>query len=194
MLTEPAVLVIHIQVYAKPFGGKFTCLGGSRPVAIPVWFVSLVYIVCIAENAQARVVGETEVEGAGQPAVTRSAGKLRIANRSCLVVTFQCHIHHIVFMQGAGMFFFVLFLVELQFMNDIIGQVVEHDAVVAPEEFLSVEQQVVHPPAVHQNLPVRLQIAAGNAANEAAEHGAFGNVESIGIHLYGISLIGYLHY
>ena len=156
MLVEPAVLVIHIQVYANPFGGKLSCLSGSRPVAIPVWFVSLVYIVCIAENAQARVVGETEVEGAGQPAVARSAGKLRIANHACLIVTFQHHIHHIVFMQGAGMFLFVLFLIELQFLNHIIGQVVEHDAVVASEEFLSVEQQVVHPPAVHQNFPVRL--------------------------------------
>jgi hypothetical protein len=71
MLTEPAVLVIHIQVYAKPFGGKFTCLGGSRPVAIPVGLVGLVYVVCIAEDAQSGVIGETEIEGASQSAHSR---------------------------------------------------------------------------------------------------------------------------
>ena len=194
MLVEPAVLVIHLHVYANAPGGKLARLGGSRPVAITAWLICLVYIVCVAENAQAGVVGEAEVEGAGQPAVACSAGKLGIANQTCLIVALQRHIHHIVFLQGAGMFLLVLFLVELQFLNHIIGQVVEHDAVVTSEEFLSVEQQVVHPPAVHQNFPARLQLAAGNAANESAEHGAFRNVESISIHLYGIPLVGYLNY
>ena len=138
MFVEPAVLVIHLHVYAKASGGKLACLGGSRPVAIIAWLGCLVYIVCVAENAQAGVVGEAEVEGACQPAVACSAGKLGIANQTCLIVTLQRHIHHKVFMQGAGIFLLVLFLVELQLLNYIIGQVVEHDAVVTSEEFLSV--------------------------------------------------------
>ena len=69
MLVEPAVLVIHLHVYANAPGGKLARLGCSRPIATIAWLICLVYIVCVAENAQAGVVGEAEVEGAGQPAV-----------------------------------------------------------------------------------------------------------------------------
>ncbi len=68
-----------------------------------------------------------------------------------------------------------------------------HHLVLAFEEVLAVERQVVHLLAVDVDVAVLLQLGAGHLANEAVEHRAFGHVEGRCVVDQRVAAIGQLH-
>ena len=151
----------------------------------------VVQVVGIGIDAYARMVAEAHGKEAGEEGLQTSPRRggscscLHIAEPSDGVFLLQLHIHDVVLVvllvaaQPLGLL--GEFVVDLHFLHSVGRQVVEHHGVVATEELLAVEQQTLHELAIVVDLSVLLQFHARHLLDEGIEHGAFSQLEGVGI-------------
>ena len=145
----------------------------------------VVQVVGIGIDADARMVAEAHGKETGEEALVTATSCLHIAEPSDGVFLLQLHIHDVVLVvllvaaQPLGLL--GEFVVDLHFLHSVGRQVVEHHGVVATEELLAVEQQALHELAVVVYLSVLLQFHAWHLLDEGIEHGAFSQLEGVGI-------------
>ena len=138
-----------------------------------------------------------EAEQAGQIAIVGTQAALDITHGAAVVFALQLHVHHVIFLLDVVAKKFALLgaLVEdLQFLDGVVGQVVEHHLVLTLEEVLAVEGQVIDLLTVDIYVAVVLQLGTGHLADEAVEHRTLGQVEGRGIIDEGIATIGEFYF
>ena len=177
-------------------------IASSRvPVAVRRSTCPLVDVVEIAEQRGTQVVGEVETEQTGEVGFfsllfAQSATHFGVGHRAVVVFAFQRHVHRV----------FTLFDItsqqtalvglcfeHLDFLDRVVGQVVEHDTVASTEEVLAVEREVVNLAPVDEDLSVALQLHARQLLDESVEHRTFRHIERIGIIHHRVAAIGNLH-
>ncbi len=164
----------------------------GRPCGRLTGSAGIVEVVEVAEDGDARVVGETQGEEPGQVAVMGTAAHLDISYPTGVVLPFQVHVHHV----GLVAEFLVEHLpaqtrlvIDLHLLDHVGGQVVEHDLAVFGEEVLAVKQQALHILAVDIDAAVVLQFHAGQLTDESVEHASLGELEGIGVEDERVALV-----
>ena len=178
---------------------QFGADGAARgaPVGVGAGASALVDVVGGGKYRETRKVGEAQPEQARQVAVVRAGRGLHVAHVAGGVLLFQVHVHHVVLLLHVlpqGFAALGGFFVHLELLDGIVGQVVEHDFVVAFVEVLAVEEEVVHLSAVDVDFAVFLELSAGQLADKSVEHGAFGQVEGVGVVHDGVALVKHLDF
>ena len=166
------------------------------PVALAARLSVLVDIVEVAEGREHRVVVEVHAEEPPQVAVFRTQASLGVGQDVAVELAFQVDVHHIVFLLYVAADTFAQpgrLVVYLQVLHRIVGQVVEHELVLAAEEVLSVQEQVVDALSVDVDVAVLLQLGTRELSYQSVEHRTFGQVEGSGIVDDGVAAILYLH-
>ena len=194
---EPAVLVVHGEVSSGQF--HFLLSGKDLRFGVPSAASGrphLVRVVRSGEKYDARVVRKAQSEQACQPFLVSTRACFGIGHVADGVFLFQFHVHHKILLPGSlvdhlAQRYFLF--VELQFVNHIVRQIVQHDAVVALEEVLSVQCKVVHFTPVHVYRAVVVQFRSRHIGHQRVQHGTFGNLERPCVHHKGVALVGQLH-
>ena len=194
-------LFLHVLVFV--FGGDVCAhllgrpqplrLVGRTPVTLLPRAAVFVHVVGVGECGDACVVGVVETKETGEIAVVGANASLGVDECATIVFAFQFHVHHVVFFAH----FLALpatilrrLVVDLHILHRIVGQVVEHYFVVAFEEVLSIERQVVHLLPVHVDVAIVFQFCTGHLTHQSVEHRAFGQVEGGGVVDHGVTPIG----
>lgn len=86
-----------------------------------------------------------------------------------------------------------VFFIHLHVFYHVSGQVVEHNLIVSLEKVLAIEQQTFHLFAIDQNAAIALQFYPGELTYQGIEHGAFLQLEGIGIEYECIALAVKFH-
>ena len=190
------VLVFRLYVHACLLGGALSLRHvAGAPVAVAARPAVLVDVVGVAEERHARVVVVVETEQPGHVAVVGAAARLGVGHVAAVVFALQLHVHHVVLLLHVVTNQLALLgaLVEdLQLLHGVVGQVVEHDLILALEEVLAVQRQVVHLLAVDVDVAVFLQFCTRHLTDESVEHRAFGQVEGRGVVDQRVTAIGQL--
>ncbi len=84
-------------------------------------------------------------------------------------------------------------MVRLYALHHIGRQVFEGYVGIAVKEVLSVDQQIAHAIAVDRDDAAGIQFHAGQTGYQLVEHGAFGEVEGIGVVHNGVALHHHHH-
>ena len=137
-----------------------------------------------------------ESEDTSQIAVLRAHAALGIQQIAAMILTFQTHIHHVVLLLHVAPHHLTLtgtLVIHLHVLHDVVRQVVEHYLVVALEEVLAVECQVIHLLPVDVDVAVALQFCPRHLAHQSVEHRPFRQVEGRGVIHDGVTTIGNLH-
>ena len=127
---------------------------------------------------------EPQAEKAGAVAFLRAVCPFGIGQPSHGVFPFQAYVHDQFFITGLlseKFAEFPVFVVHFHVLDRVGRQVFEHDGRFAFEKILSVEQQVFHVTPVDEDAPVVFQFHARKLADERTEHGAFGQLERVGV-------------
>ena len=143
------------------------------------------------------MVGVVESEETSEVAVVGAQSPFDVRKHATVVLAFQFHVHDIVLLRRFLTLPFALFrrlVVDLHILYRVVRQVVEHHFVVAFEEVLAVERQVVHLLAINIDVAVIFQLGTRHLTNEAVEHGAFRQVESSGVVDHRVATIGNFYF
>ena len=192
------ILVLRGQVQARLLrGAQPLRLVGRCPITLIAWLAVFVDVVGVAEHRQSRVIGVVESEETSQIAVVGAQSTLDVGQQPSVVLTFQDHVHDVVLL--LYLFAFPLavvrrLVVNFHVLHRVVRQVVEHHLVVATEEILSVERQVVNLLSVDVDVAIVLQLGTWHFADKSIEHGALGQVKGRGIIDHCIATIGNLHF
>ena len=184
---------VHAYLLGSPQSRRHV---GRRPFAFAARLAVLVHVVHIAKERHPRVVVVVEREQACHVAFFRAKASLDVGQISAVVFALQADVHHVVFLLHVVAYHLALLgrlVVDLDVLDGEVGQVVEHHLVVALEEVLAVECQVVYLLAVDVDVAVVLEFGSRHLSDESVEHRSFRQVEGRGIVDDGVAAIGYLH-
>ena len=84
-------------------------------------------------------------------------------------------------------------MVGLYLLHSVGGQIVKHHTIVALEEILSIEHQLIHLLTLHEYAPVVFQLHTVHLTDKCVEHRPFGQVECIGIEGNRVTTVGHLN-
>ena len=152
-------------------------------------FCCLVDVVGTAKQHGPRAVGVAQPKGfqlvAPVAALRGSGARLYVGCSANAVFTFQHHVHRVLLLVLVGdaevLVLWGLLVVHLHVLHREVGQVFEHNLVLALEEVGAIQRQVLHLLAVDEDFAGLRQLDAGQLLDESVEHGAFGHVEGVGI-------------
>ena len=169
---------------------------GRCPLAIATGLTVLVDIVGIAKERQACVVVVVEREESSHVTVVGTCAGFDIPHEATVIVALEHHVHHVVLALHIVAYALTLtsrLVVDLQLLHGEVRQVVEHHLVLATEEVLAVEQQIVHLSPVDIDVAILLQLSTRHLTDESVEHRSVGQVEGRCIVDNGVATIGNLH-
>ena len=114
-----------------------------------------------------------EAEQTGQITIVGTQAALDITHDAAVVFAFQLYVHHVVFFLHVVAYQFALLgaLVEdLQLLDGVVGQVVEHHLVLAFEEVLAVEGEVIDLLTIDIDVTIVLQLSTRHLTDKSVEH------------------------
>ena len=138
-----------------------------------------------------------ESEGTSHVTVICTVPPFDITHIASIILTLQLHIHHVVFLLYVVTNELTLLgalVKDLQFLDGVVGQVVEHHLVLTLEEVLTVERQIVHLLAVDIDITVVFELCPRHLTDQSVEHRAFRQVESRGVIHQCVATIGQLYF
>ena len=158
--------------------------------------VRLVEVVDVAHYAILQYVGETQKEHTSHPAFPSARRSLQIGDVPNAVLLLQVHVHHI-----AGSLHVIAqrlalvraFVVGLDVLHRIVGQILQQYLPVATQEGTRPEQQLVHLAAVHVYLPFIGHLHPWQLPYQRIQHRTVGKVEGIGVVHDGVTPVVHLH-
>ena len=113
------------------------------------------------------------------------------------VFLLQLHVHHVAFVVGnllpKKLTLLSPFVVYLDGLHGVGGQIFEHDGVVATKKILAIEQQCIDVFAVMVDSSTLFQFYAWQLSDQCIKHRTFGQLESIGIENKRVAFIIELH-
>ena len=151
----------------------------------------LVDVVQASEEHSPCAIGEMQAKAfqfvAPVAAVGRTwrTSRLDVCRAATVIFTLQDNIHSVfllaLVLDAEVLVLFRLLVIDLDVLHGEVRQILQHHLVLALEEILAVERQVVYLPSVDEYLTVLLQLHARQLLDEAVQHRAFWHVESVGI-------------
>ena len=197
MLAQDARLVLCAKTCAHLLGDGLTLRTVRRtPVAFSSRTTVLVDVIHVAKDRETCVVVVIQSEETSHIAVACTSCRLGIGYVATVVLALQLHVHHVVFLLNLCAYQSTLLgrlVVYLQVLYRVVRQIVEHNLVVALEEVLAVEREVVNLLAIHIDVAIALYLSSRQLAHKGVEHRAVGHVEGAGIIHECVATIGELH-
>ena len=194
-----AVTVFHIIVNTCLLLGQHTAIMQALrvPTATFTWFTVTVQVVGRGVGCHTRMVGETEGKESGQPPVFCAATSLHISQCSDRVFLLQLHVHHVAFVIGnmlpKELALISPFVINLDGLHSIGGQIFEHNGVVATKKVLAIKKQSIDVFAVMVDSSTLFQFYSWQLSDKCVKHRPFGQLESVGIENKRVALIIELH-
>ncbi len=128
--------------------------------------------------------------------VLRRPCGLSVPHESDTVLPLEVHVHHVFLPVDVLAHVTALVrhaVIHLDIADRIIRQVVEHHLVVALEEVLAVEHQIVHGTSVDLDDPIGTHLHTRHLTYQGIEHTAVGQLEGRGVKHNRIAAVGHLH-
>ena len=175
------------------------------PVAVRACSAIAVYVVDVAHQRNPCLLAHDQPEHPAKIPVGlclavvvvngQSSCRLGMGQISEAVLPFQLHVHHVVLLLQVTscQLAQVRALVEhLNLLHRVIWQVFQHHLVLALEEILAVERQVVHLAPVDGYLArLGVQLHSVHLLQQSVEHRAVGYVEGVGVVHQCVATVGY---
>ena len=191
-----ALTVVHIHIHTDFLCRKPPVRHLVRSPVVGVGSGEVVDIIHVAEQRHTGVVCGAHGEQSGHVQVVVGAAGVYIAHPSYVVLLLKVDVHHQLLVvhvaveklaQTPGL------VVNLHRVYRVSGKILKHDCVVALEEVLAVEKKTLHKAAVHIYAAVGFQLHTGQLFHQGVEHGAFSQLESVGIIDKRVALVVELH-
>ena len=186
-----------MQTHTNHFQVDFSIVE-LRGVPLPLvsWRTGFVHVVQFCIQGEASVGGEAQPKQAPLVALLCATSERSVGDVAGRVFALELHVHHKLLLLHIDAQPFALLgrlLIHLHVLYHIVGQVVEHHPVVALEEVLAIECEVINLASVDEYLSVVLQLHAWQLLDECIEHTPLGHIEGIGIECYCVASIYDFH-
>ena len=197
VLVPPFLLVVDIEVEASVYRLVHAVAKRlvGRPLAVLSGSACLVHVVGVDEGRDARSIGEAQAKEAPRVAVLGALGRLGVGHVALVVLAFEVHIHHEVFLlhlTPEPLALLGRLAIHLHVLHGIHRQVLEHHLVLALEEILAVEREEVYLLTIDQDGAVVFQLHARHLPHEGVEHRSVGQLEGRRVVDDGVVLVGHL--
>ena len=195
LLVLVARLVIHFACHTACCKQRTRHTGWCPMTALPN-LPRFVHIVGITQKREAVGVVKNKQESTTQIAAFSATSQFHIGDNTSVILGLQIHVHHIfsLFCIVAQRTIEVaLLLIHLDGLDSIVGKVFQEYLAVASEETSLAKQQLIHLAAIDKDFTGLIHRHTGELLNHFVQHGAFGQIECIGIIHDGITLVEHLY-
>ncbi len=185
-----AVIAIVDAPHAILLGARRHHLGG--PCIVLAGLAVVVEVVDVAHQRDVGGGAEPRCEQTPGVSVLGAVSTLRVYYPPVVVLAFQLHVHRqvaLLIAVVAPLLLGGLPLVDLDVLDGICGDVLEHQVVLAVKKLLAVQQQRFDKLAVHLYLSRLVQLHARQLGYQRVEHRAFGQLEGVGVEHHRVALV-----
>ena len=170
------VVVVVVQIGAEH-------LSGIQSATVPPACV-LLFIVEIAKQDEASLVGETTGHSPRSIAVLRSSGKVEVSHVATVHALLDTEIEHGLFLtvlDASDACLVTLLVIEFQVLDNAYGNVLQGCLHIAEHELLTVEQDLLHLLAVDGDITILVDLCTGDALDELLYGRTLRCTESLGV-------------